>query len=63
MGIPREILCEGDAKVLPGLDLGKLVSMNRIGASYQFPSIADSDDLTFYKIKGHLPVSFPGFET
>ena len=60
MGIPLEVVCKGDAKVLPRFDSGDLVTMDGIRASYLSPLFADPDDLTHQRVEGHLPVPFPG---
>ena len=60
MGIPQEVVCKGDTKVLPRFDGSELVTINGIQASYLGPLFADPDDLTLQWVEGHLPVFFQG---
>ena len=60
MGIPREVVCKGDAKVLPQFDGGELVTLDGIRASYLSPFFADPDYFTLQWVEGHLLVFFPG---
>ena len=53
MGIPREVICKADAKVLPEFDGGELVTMDGIRASYLSPLFADPDDLTLQWVERH----------
>ena len=54
MGIPLEVVCKGDTKVIPQFDGGKLVTMDGIRTSYLSPLFADPDDLTLQWFEGHL---------
>ena len=63
MGIPWEVVCKGDAEILPGFDSGQLMTMDGIRAIYLSPLFADPDDLTLQRVEGHLPVPFPGLKT
>ena len=56
MGIPREVVCKGDALTLPGFDDGELVTMDGIKAGYRSPPFVDTDDLILQWIEGHLSV-------
>ena len=59
MGMPGQVRCYCNSKVLSCLDKNQIATMDGIGGCNRFPFPSYSDDLTFAWVERHLPVFHP----